>query len=410
MMLKKTSIKKWMVLGVLMPVVQTMADIQPSSTSFATKNNQTQNLNQELSRVRKDVVIYQKKLMDSLQGQKEAKDNLRKIKELMNLQKREMQLGKMRIREIQNTLNELENRKSHILVRVEQERGLVRKSLSQYQALLSRVPRTPQALEQEKFEQPKIRVLQNLTRLGIRQIETLRVDLEDVDRLELKIAEERSQLEAMVQELAESEGILEINKQLQMDLFKKNYQERLAQLEKYRKLKSAESHVGDLIQQFNIRQELQEAQHQERVVQKNLFDLTRTAFAKMKGKLEFPIIGKIKTKFGKTFDADSKLTIFKKGIEIEAGQKQPVRSIFGGTVAYAGELPQLGKVVIVNHGDHFYTICGNLGDIQTKAGDKIQQGSELGLTHTAGLPLYFEIRLRNIPVDPLQWTKPSINL
>lgn len=369
-----------------------------------------QNLNKQLVKVRSDIVFLQKRLMDSLQGQKDAKGNIKRIKELMALQKQESALGRARVQEIQNALKELENRKAQISKRVEQERSLVRKSLSEYRILLEKTPRTPLALNQEYYEQPKIKVLQNLTRMGVRQIETLRVDLEDVDRLELKITEERSQLEAMIQEMAESESILEINKQLQMDLFKKNYQERITQLERYRKLKTAENHVGELIQQFNVRQELLDNQQQERAQQKNVFDMTKTAFAKMKGKLNFPILGKLKSRFGKAFDPESKLTIFKKGIEIEGGQNQPVRSVFGGTVAFSGELPQLGKVVIVNHGDHFYTICGNLGKFLKKEGDTILAGADIGYSDENGLPLYFEIRLRNIPIDPLQWVKASITL
>jgi septal ring factor EnvC (AmiA/AmiB activator) len=107
--------------------------------------------------------------------------------------------------------------------------------------------------------------------------------------------------------------------------------------------------------------------------------------------------------YGRVYDPRSGLYIFKKGVDISAGKKEPVKAISAGKIAYSGELPDYGRVAIVDHGDHFYSLCAHLGELTKKAGDPVAPGDVVGVTDESGTPLYFEIRARNRPVNPLQW-------
>ena len=60
-------------------------------------------------------------------------------------------------------------------------------------------------------------------------------------------------------------------------------------------------------------------------------------------------------------------------------------------------------MTIVDHGEHFYSLCAHLGDLKGKAGDPVAAGDVLGTSDQAGNPVYFEIRARNDAVNPLQW-------
>ena len=104
------------------------------------------------------------------------------------------------------------------------------------------------------------------------------------------------------------------------------------------------------------------------------------------------------------------MSVFRKGIDLENKGREVVTAVFEGKVAYAGELPSYGKMVIIDHGGHFYSLVGNLGEIETKLGEKVTQGTKLGVTEFTGKPLYFEIRARNIPVDPLQWVSQTFSM
>ncbi len=356
-----------------------------------------------LAQVRAQVVELEKGLLQSLHNNRDAKVNLTRIQTLINLQKQEKKLGSARIQELEKTIQELETRRIVLRERVEMEQATVRKAFTELHRMGSPIPQSQAWLENEKIEQPRAKVLSNLVQMGVREIEALKVDIQDADSLEARITEERGTLDVMIHEMAESEGILELNRQLQIDVIQKTHQERLSQLEKYRNLKAAETQVSDLIKNFNARVELQEVTRTEKSNQRAMIAMANADFARFKGKLPFPAPGKIVGQFGKGFDASSQLTVFKKGIDIDTGQNQPIRSVFRGKVAYSGELPNYGRMLIIDHGDHFYSLCGKLGALNKKVGDIVAAGEEIGASDQSGTPVYFEIRARNIPVNPLQW-------
>ena len=179
------------------------------------------------------------------------------------------------------------------------------------------------------------------------------------------------------------------------------WEERLAQLENYHRLKKAEVQVETMIGQFNARRELEHTMDTERTASKAMM---QGVFAKLKGPLGLPVEGRIVSSFGRSFDPVSKLYVFKKGIDIStSGKDAPVHAVYSGKIAYSGELPSYGRVVIVDHGEHFYSLCAHLGQLDRKLGDMVAVGDRIGSTDDKGTPVYFEIRSRNIAVNPLQW-------
>src|SRR5690606_31741813 len=104
---------------------------------------------------------------------------------------------------------------------------------------------------------------------------------------------EKGELEATIHEMAESEGILELNRQLQIDLIKRNRADRLSQLERWRKMKTAEAQVSELIRTFNARMEIQEVSRAERASRKAEALMASSSFGRLKGRLPLPVHGKI---------------------------------------------------------------------------------------------------------------------
>ncbi len=354
---------------------------------------------QRLSAIRSRVISTEAELIDALKTQKQARDNIRKIQVLMRLQKEETELGQKRIQELEDTVGELEARRGVLRERILVQQRSMRRSLADILGSMNEQPRTNRLAEREPVEAPRRKVLSHLVNRGIRELEALRIDLADADTLEARISEEREQLAYLFQNMKEQESVLELNRQLQSDLIQKKHAERLAQLEAYRKLKSAEGQVETLISQFNARIELERVEQSERAVSRAM----RSGFARLKGGLPMPVAGSIVSAFGRTFDPKSRLHVFKKGIEIAAGKKLPVLAIAPGKTAFSGELPGYGRVTIVDHGDHFYSLCANLGELARKTGDSVAAGDPIGLTDESGTPVYFEIRSRNVAVNPLQW-------
>jgi septal ring factor EnvC (AmiA/AmiB activator) len=343
-------------------------------------------------------VALEQRLIEGARDQKLAQTNLKYLRALIKLRREERELGKKRIGELEKTVQELEARKADLAAKINERK----KYIHQFLMAIQRDSLHPNP-EREKTEALRLKVLANLVGRGLKEMEMVKIDLADAYKLEERIDEERSQLNSLMQDLDEQEGVLRLNQQIQAEMLRKNQGERLAQLENYRKLKNAEGRVQTLINEFNSRKELQRTVEAEQSLGRAN---GRGAFAELKGRLGLPLAGgKILSAFGKAFDPKSRLYVFKKGIEIASteGKTQPVQAIYNGKIAFSGELPNYGRVAIVDHGDHFYSLCAHLGSLEKKAGDVVAAGETLGLTDDLGTPVYFEIRARNVAVNPLQW-------
>ena len=128
--------------------------------------------------------------------------------------------------------------------------------------------------------------------------------------------------------------------------------------------------------------------------------------------LIWPIKGKIISKFGKEYQDQLKTWIFRDGIKIAAKQGQPVIAVADGNVIFAGQFRSYGNVVIIDHGEGFFTIYGFLSQIQAQQGQSVIEGQIIGLigqdTQGPGMgsnqsALYFEIRKGTSAQDPEIW-------
>lgn len=122
-------------------------------------------------------------------------------------------------------------------------------------------------------------------------------------------------------------------------------------------------------------------------------------FASSKGRLLFPLAGRSEVRPAKREGTDGP------GLEIGSALGAPVRAVFGGHVAFADRYGPYGRLVIVDHGDHYYTVSGNLSSIDVKVGDEVSAGDRLGAVGDEGRGpmLYFEVRHATQTVPPAAW-------
>jgi len=127
------------------------------------------------------------------------------------------------------------------------------------------------------------------------------------------------------------------------------------------------------------------------------------AIDKQKGKLGWPIRGKIVRRFGTQPHPDvPSVKIQNSGIDIDAGPSETIEAIFAGEVISLRKIPGLHSIIMVRHGG-FYTVYSNLEHPQVKMGDHVQAGQQLGLTTTNGDALHFEIWKGKVPLNPASW-------
>lgn len=126
---------------------------------------------------------------------------------------------------------------------------------------------------------------------------------------------------------------------------------------------------------------------------------TLGGFGTSKGKLLFPVAGRAETRPAHREGTEGP------GMEIRAPLGTSVRAVYAGRIAFADRYGPYGRLVIVDHGEHYYTVSGNLASIDTKVGAEVTAGERIGTVGDEGngALMYFEVRHRTETVPPGPW-------
>ncbi|MBI5206443.1 MAG: peptidoglycan DD-metalloendopeptidase family protein [Candidatus Firestonebacteria bacterium] len=126
-----------------------------------------------------------------------------------------------------------------------------------------------------------------------------------------------------------------------------------------------------------------------------------------KSYLPWPLTGRVISFFGKQDKKQYKASIIEKGIRIKANFGEEVKAVEKGVVLYADWLYGFGKVIIIDHGESFFTVYGYLSEILIEKNiyiDKNQIIGKVGDSGTGtGACLYFEIREKGEALNPIDW-------
>lgn len=136
------------------------------------------------------------------------------------------------------------------------------------------------------------------------------------------------------------------------------------------------------------------------------YEITRQAFTELKGKLAWPVQGKVKSLYGRNKPLSN---LRWQGVVIEAPTGRHVRAISHGRVAFADWLRGLGNLVIIDHGNSYLSLYGHNESLFKSAGEWVETGdiiSSIGNSGGQQKPgLYFEIRKKGRPQNPTGWCK-----
>jgi septal ring factor EnvC (AmiA/AmiB activator) len=126
------------------------------------------------------------------------------------------------------------------------------------------------------------------------------------------------------------------------------------------------------------------------------------------------VLAPVARRFGRVVDAEFRTATFRKGIDFAAPAGETVRAVAPGAIRFAGWFRGYGRMVIVDHGEGWFTVCAHLDEIGVAVGDAVGTGQPLGTVgdtgSLAGPLLYFEIRKGSEPVDPTRWLAGVVGL
>jgi septal ring factor EnvC (AmiA/AmiB activator) len=201
--------------------------------------------------------------------------------------------------------------------------------------------------------------------------------------------------------LASKNNALQKKKELQSDRSKKDEtlarirSIRLAKEKKIKELEESSRKLKEMIKKLNAKQIPQ--------------SIIGKGFESLKGSLPWPVQGGTLIQNSNQKESDEIVPVHEDGVTIEAGADNQAKSVAGGRVVYADSFKGFGMLVIIDHGSGYHSLYGNLQNFAIKTGDLLIEGMDVGTIRKAegseSPSLYFELRYKGKPINPLKWLK-----
>ena len=232
-----------------------------------------------------------------------------------------------------------------------------------------------------------------------RQIRAVNTEIEAITQLENNINRENNALLKLKQtQLAKNKEVDESRKERNVILSKL-----LNQLEEQglelKALQQQEQETKSLLEKLN------EKQTRENQGVMSVFE-DIPPFNTLKGKLNWPVEGKLVTRFGSNKRGEK---LKWHGVIIDAEIGVEVQAVSGGQVVFADWFRNLGLLIIIDHGDNYMSLYGYNQSLLKNIGDWVLPSEVIALAGDSGGQLrsgvYFEIRNNGSPVNPAQWCR-----
>jgi septal ring factor EnvC (AmiA/AmiB activator) len=227
------------------------------------------------------------------------------------------------------------------------------------------------------------------------QIARIREHIATLAELQAQLDAEERRYAALEQEQKEELQVLEAARSERSAVLAKVEQESRSRVASLARLRKEQAALERLLREL------------QRAVERFPSD-SREPFAKLRGKLAWPVAGRVAARYGETRAGGLKW----EGMLLTAERGAVVRSIYHGRVIYADWLAGLGLLVIVDHGGGYMSLYGHNDALFRRVGERVTAGDSIAAVgDSGGRPrpeLYFEIRRNAQPLDPRPWfQKPA---
>jgi septal ring factor EnvC (AmiA/AmiB activator) len=200
----------------------------------------------------------------------------------------------------------------------------------------------------------------------------------------------KSETERLVQRKSLEESLLEMRKNDKARLLARIDEDVNLKRQYFREIRKDEKQLDNLTGQFETTS-------------------YKADFAQLKGILRWPVTGTIIRHFGAEYDRATNTETFSPGIQIRVKTGSEVAAAASGTIVHADYLRGYGNMVILDHGEGWYTLYGHLSAIIRGQKEEVISGEIIGLSGETGSnlgpALFFGIRNRDQSHDPVEWLK-----
>jgi septal ring factor EnvC (AmiA/AmiB activator) len=236
-------------------------------------------------------------------------------------------------------------------------------------------------------------------------IYSIKNEMEEIQNLEQELAVHRSELENSVADKNQQENDYLARKSEKKVLINKILWDR-QNLQK--QLTDAEAEYEKLYQ-IILALERQRRDSEKTGRPDRSFALNTKEFKKNKGKLPWPVDGKILHAYGKQRNDRLKTTINNTGIDIRADIGTKVHAVFTGIVSMITYLSGFGNTIIIDHGEGYYSVYSHLDDILVNVDQLVEMGEIIGLVGDSGslegAKLHFALFANQQTENPQSWLR-----
>ena len=235
-------------------------------------------------------------------------------------------------------------------------------------------------------------------------LESLRRNLSELNEISLEVQSQNSTLEKLRAEQAQQKTQLQQDQLERKQVLGQFSKQLTQQRREIKHLQRDENRLVKLVEKITemLAQPKKKSLFRNDNLPDNRFD--GEPFAQLQGKLSLPVKGDITNQFG-TKRPDS--TVIWKGLFIRTSSGQTVKSVAAGRVVFADWLRGFGNLLIVDHGNAYMSLYGNNETLYKQVGDELRGGDTIASVGNSGgnidSGLYFELRHKSKPLDPLKW-------
>ena len=393
--------------------------------AVADERAQTQ---QQLEQARKDIAELQK-LMEKLQKEKSSvQQSLKKTETEMGTLEKQTKELKQELKDSETELQRLDEEKKKLQeARIEQQRLIGIQARAAYQSGRQEPLRLLLNQQQPEKISRTLTYYEYLGQARLEQLNTFNETLRQLANVERDMVQQQTLLTEQKAALDEQhKQLADLRQERKQTLAKLNsdYSARDRKLKARQQAQAELSNVLKTIEATLARQareaeearqlalrEQKEQQHSTESPGGQLVSSTGASyggpFAKARGKLPWPVNGRLLAKFGAPRGGDARSTW--DGVLINAPAGSAVRAVHGGRVVFADWLRGAGLLVILDHGGGYLSLYGHNQSLLINAGDLVKAGDAISTVGNSGgqdqPALYFAIRQQGRPSNPAQWCR-----
>lgn len=390
---------------------------------------------QELQELRERIEELKKELAEQEESKAEVSDALKDSERAISESNRTLSDLSQAQRQTKTELNSLQNKSAAVHASVKRRQGQLIKLLtaryihsSQNSTVLLLSGKDPAEISR------LLRYYQYIARAHAEGIQALREDLAELNALTEQVRTKNAELQSVVSKERQEKAQLEKERQSKKQVLSRIGDKIQMNRKKISTLKRDEARLTKLIERLALmikrkkdearrtairaqalkrqaeakRQNLGDTSEKPAVVARNDIlpddDLDGLAFAKLRGRLRLPVRGELTNRFGSP-RSDSGMSW--SGLFIRAPEGQEVKAVAAGRLVFADWLRGFGNLAVIDHGKGYMSVYGNNEALLKQAGDMVQGGETVAsVGNSGGNPesgLYFELRHRGKPFDPMAW-------